>query len=142
MFGHLRGALQGRKIAFDRDSFTAAVEGRIVVTAKRSASLDHVITTSTVPADALEGEPRRGWPRIPRAVPPTRGVKGAIEVTWDARVPRRERTVELKGESRVACRDRGQSSVRDARCSSPHRTDLFVQTVAPIRCGSEQGADA
>jgi len=30
MFGTLRGALAGRKIAFDRDTFTAAAEGRIV----------------------------------------------------------------------------------------------------------------
>ena len=30
MYGTLRGALAGRKIAFDRDSFKAAVEGRIV----------------------------------------------------------------------------------------------------------------
>jgi len=30
MYGTLRGALAGRKIAFDRDSFKASVEGRIV----------------------------------------------------------------------------------------------------------------
>jgi hypothetical protein len=30
MYGILRGALAGRKIPFDRDTYTAAVEGRIV----------------------------------------------------------------------------------------------------------------
>jgi hypothetical protein len=34
MYGTLRGALAGRKIAFDRDSFTAAVDGRISVIGK------------------------------------------------------------------------------------------------------------
>ncbi len=29
MYGTLRGALAGRKIAFDRESYTATVEGRI-----------------------------------------------------------------------------------------------------------------
>ena len=29
MYGTLRGALAGRKIAFDRDSYTATVDGRI-----------------------------------------------------------------------------------------------------------------
>ena len=28
MYGTLRGALAGRKVAFDRESYTAAVEGR------------------------------------------------------------------------------------------------------------------
>ncbi|HYR71011.1 MAG TPA: hypothetical protein VEP12_06455 [Candidatus Acidoferrum sp.] len=30
MYGTLRGALAGRKIAFDRDGYAATVEGRIV----------------------------------------------------------------------------------------------------------------
>ena len=30
MYGTLRGALAGRKIGFDRESFTASAEGRIV----------------------------------------------------------------------------------------------------------------
>jgi hypothetical protein len=30
MYGTLRGALAGRKIAFDRESYKATVEGRIV----------------------------------------------------------------------------------------------------------------
>ena len=30
MYGTLRGALAGRKIEFDRDGYTASVEGRIV----------------------------------------------------------------------------------------------------------------
>ena len=55
MFGTLRGALAGRKIAFDRDSFTAAVEGKIVGHGKtiriRSINVHYDVT---VPADALE----------------------------------------------------------------------------------------
>src|SRR5947208_11670318 len=59
MFGTLRGALAGRKIAFDREGFTASVEGRIVGHGKtiKIRSI-HVHYELAVPADALEATER------------------------------------------------------------------------------------
>jgi len=97
MFGTLRGALAGRKIAFDRDRFTAAVEGKIVGHGKtiRIRSI-HVHYDVTVPADALEAT-ERALAAHPQGCPAHESVKGAIEVTWDARVRAGDRTVELTG---------------------------------------------
>jgi len=97
MFGTLRGALAGRKIAFDRDSFTAAVEGRIVGHGKtiKIRSI-HVHYEFAVPVDALDAT-ERALMAHPAGCPAHESVKGAIEVTWDARVRAGERTVELKG---------------------------------------------
>jgi hypothetical protein len=96
MFGTLRGALAGRKIAFDRDSFTASVEGRIVGHGKtiRIRSI-HVHYEVAVPPDTLEAT-ERALAAHPAGCPAHESVKGAIEVTWDARVRAGERTVDLK----------------------------------------------
>ena len=97
MFGTLRGALAGRKMAFDRDGFTAAVEGRIVGHGKtikiRSINVHYELA---VPADALEAT-ERALAAHPQGCPAHQSVQGAIEVTWDARVRAGERTVELRG---------------------------------------------
>jgi len=97
MFGTLRGALAGRKIAFDRDSFTASVEGRIGGHGKtiKIRSI-HVHYELAVPGDALEPT-ERALMAHPLGCTAHESVKGAIEVTWDARVRAGERTVELKG---------------------------------------------
>ena len=97
MFGTLRGALAGRKIAFDRDSFAASVEGRIVGHGKtiKIRSI-HVHYELAVPGDALEAT-ERALMAHPSGCPAHESVKGAIEVTWDARVRAADRTVELKG---------------------------------------------
>src|SRR5687767_50976 len=97
MFGTLRGALAGRKIAFDRETFTARAAGRIVGHGKtiriRSINLHYELA---VPADALEAT-ERALQLHPQGCPAHESVKGAIEVTWDARVKAGERTVELRG---------------------------------------------
>jgi len=97
MFGTLRGALAGRKIAFERDSFTASVDGRIVGHGKtiRIRSI-HVHYDLAVPADALEPT-ERALAAHPQGCPAHESVKGAIEVTWDAKVRAGDRTVELRG---------------------------------------------
>src|SRR2546428_10748715 len=96
MYGTLRGALAGRKIAFDRDAFTASVQGRIVGHGKtiriRSINVHYDLA---VPPDALEAT-ERALAAHPQACPAHASVKGAIEVTWDARVRAGDRTVELK----------------------------------------------
>jgi uncharacterized OsmC-like protein len=97
MYGTLRGALAGRKIAFDRDTFTAAAEGRIVGIGKtiRIRSI-HVHYDVAVPPDALEAA-ERALAAHPQGCPAHESVKGAIDVTWDARVRAGDRTVELRG---------------------------------------------
>ena len=97
MFGTLRGALAGRKIAFDRDAFTAAVEGRIVGHGKtiRIRSI-HVHYELAVPADALEPT-ERALTAHPQGCPAHESVKGAIDVTWDANVRAGDRVVQLRG---------------------------------------------
>ena len=96
MFGTLRGALAGRKIAFDRETFTASAEGRIVGHGKtiRIRSI-HVHYDLAVPAEALEAT-ERALAAHPQGCPAHESVKGAIEVTWDATVRAGERTVSLR----------------------------------------------
>ena len=97
MFGTLRGALAGRKIAFDRDTFTASVDGRIVGHGKtiKIRSI-HVHYELAVPADALDAT-ERALVAHPQGCPAHESVKGAIDVTWDARVRAGDRAVELNG---------------------------------------------
>jgi uncharacterized OsmC-like protein len=97
MYGTLRGALAGRKIAFDRDTFTASAEGRIVGHGKtiriRSIHLHYEVA---VPAEALEAT-ERALAAHPQGCPAHESVKGAIEVTWDASVRAGDRVVPLRG---------------------------------------------
>src|SRR5262245_819409 len=84
MFGTLRGALAGRKIAFDRESFKAAVEGRIVGIGKtiRIKSI-HVHYDLAVPAESREAA-ERALGLHPQGCPAHQSVKAAIEMTWSA----------------------------------------------------------
>src|SRR5216684_7577158 len=86
MYGTLRGALAGRKIAFDRDAFKATVDGRIVGVGKtiRIKSI-HVHYDLAVPADSREAT-ERALALHPQGCPAHQSVQGAIEVSWDARV--------------------------------------------------------
>jgi uncharacterized OsmC-like protein len=97
MYGTLRGALAGRKIAFDRDTFTASAEGRIVGHGKtiRIRSI-HLHYDVAVPAEALEAT-ERALAAHPQGCPAHESVKGAIEVTWDASVRAGQRMVPLRG---------------------------------------------
>ena len=86
MYGTLRGALAGRKIAFDRDGYTATVEGRIVGVGKtiRIKSI-HMHYELAVPADSHEAT-ERALTLHPQGCPAHQSVQGAIEISWDARV--------------------------------------------------------
>ena len=96
MYGTLRGALAGRKIAFDRDTFTATAEGRIVGVGKtiRIKSIN-VHYELSVPADAREAT-ERALAVHPEGCPAHQSVQGAIEVTWDATVRVGGETVSLR----------------------------------------------
>ena len=84
MYGTLRGALAGRKIAFDGDSYAAAVEGRITGIGKTiRITAIHVHYELSVPAEAREAT-ERALDVHPEGCPAHQSVKDAIAVTWSA----------------------------------------------------------
>jgi len=86
MYGTLRGALAGRKIAVDHDSFKATVEGRISGVGKTiRIKAIHVHYDVAVPADAREAT-ERALHVHPEGCPAHQSVKDAIAITWDATV--------------------------------------------------------
>jgi uncharacterized OsmC-like protein len=84
MYGTLRGALAGRKIEFDRNAYTATVEGRIVGVGRtiRIRSI-HVHYELTLPPAAREAA-TRALAVHPQGCPAHQSVKDAITITWDA----------------------------------------------------------
>jgi uncharacterized OsmC-like protein len=99
MYGTLRGALAGRKIAFDRDSYVATVDGGISGIGKtiRIKSI-HVHYNIAIPADAEEAT-RRALALHVEGCPAHQSVKDAIRITWDATLRAGDRTVTVRGES-------------------------------------------
>jgi uncharacterized OsmC-like protein len=97
MYGTLRGALAGRKVAFDRESFRATVKGHIAGIGKtiRIRSI-HVHYDVAVPPGTREAT-ERALSLHPQGCPAYQSVKGAIEVTWDAVVRVGDETVHLTG---------------------------------------------
>jgi uncharacterized OsmC-like protein len=97
MYGTLRGALAGRKVDVDRDTFTASVEGRIVGHGKtiRIRAI-HVHYELAVPSAQLEAT-ERALSVHPQGCPAHASVEGAIDVTWDASVRAGDRTLAFRG---------------------------------------------
>jgi uncharacterized OsmC-like protein len=99
MYGTLAGALAGRKVAFDRASYTATVDGRIAGVGKTIR-----ITTITMHYDVtVPPESREAAERAlavhPAGCPAHESVKGAIAVTWDATLRVGDQVVKLSSES-------------------------------------------
>ena len=93
MYGTLRGALAGRKIAFDRDSYTAAVEGRITGIGKTiRITAIHVHYNLAVPAEGREAS-ERALEVHPEGCPAHQSVKDAIAITWSATLKAGEQVV-------------------------------------------------
>jgi uncharacterized OsmC-like protein len=100
MYGTLRGALAGRKIAFDRDTFTATVDGRISGVGRTiRIKTIHVHYDVAVPADAREATERALAVHV-EGCPAHQSVKDAIAVTWDATLRVGDRTVSVRSEDR------------------------------------------
>ena len=101
MYGTLRGALAGRKIAFDRDGYTATVEGRIVGVGKtiRIKSI-HMHYELAVPAESRDAT-ERALALHPQGCPAHQSVQGAIDVTWDARVRIGDETVTFRSQAQT-----------------------------------------
>ena len=84
MYGTLAGALSGRKIPFDRQLYTATVDGRIVGIGKtiRIQSIT-VHYDLTIPAESRTAA-ERALLVHPEGCPAHQSVNDAIKVTWDA----------------------------------------------------------
>ncbi len=97
MYGTLRGALVGRKIPFDRESFKATVDGRIFGIGKtiRIKSIN-VHYDLAVPPEGREAT-ERALELHPQGCPAHQSVKAAIEITWDATIRIGEETITLRG---------------------------------------------
>src|SRR5215475_10220108 len=102
MYGTLRGALAGRKIAFDRDRYTATVDGRISGIGKtiRIKSI-HVHYDVTVPADAVDATERALAVHV-QGCPAHQSVKDAIAITWEATLRVGDRALTVREESHAA----------------------------------------
>ena len=99
MYGTLRGALAGRKIAFDRESFAATVEGRIAGIGKTiHIKSIHVHYELAVPADAREAT-ERALVAHPQGCPAHQSVKNAIQITWSASLKAGDQTLAIKEET-------------------------------------------
>ena len=98
MYGTLGGALAGRKIGYDRASFTATVEGRISGVGKtiRIKSI-RVHYDVAVPPDAREAT-ERALAVHTQGCPAHQSVKDAIAVSWAATVRAGDAVLELTGE--------------------------------------------
>src|SRR5260370_5059148 len=92
MYGTLRGALAGRKIEFDRDSYTATVEGRIKGIGKTiRITAIHVHYDLAVPAEAREAT-ERALEIHPQGCPAHQSVKDAITISLSATLPAGEQS--------------------------------------------------
>ncbi len=102
MYGTLAGALAGRKIAFDRTTFTATVDGRIAGSGK-TIRIESIVMhyELTVPAEAREATERaiRGHPR---GCPAHESVKDAIAITWEATLQVGDEVIILSSQEAVA----------------------------------------
>jgi uncharacterized OsmC-like protein len=98
MYGTLRGALAGRKIAFDRDSFKATADGRITGIGKtiRITSI-HVHYDLAVPAEAREAAERALALHV-QGCPAHQSVKDAIGITWEATLRAGDQVLSVRGD--------------------------------------------
>jgi uncharacterized OsmC-like protein len=98
MYGTLAGALSGRKIQFDRQAYTATVDGRIVGVGKtiriESIAIHYDLTVPPESREAVE----RALRVHPSGCPAHESVRAAIKITWDATVHFGNEVVLLKSE--------------------------------------------
>jgi hypothetical protein len=96
MYGTLRGALAGRKIAFDPESFRATVDGRISGAGKTiRITAIHVHYDLAVPPEAREAT-ERALQLHPLGCPAHQSVKDAIPISWDAAVRIGDQTIAVR----------------------------------------------
>src|SRR5258708_38918977 len=98
MYGTMRGALAGRKIAFDRESYAGTVEGRIAGIGKPiHIKAIHVHYELAVPAEAREAT-ERALAAHPQGCPAHQSVKNAIRISWSATLKAGDQELSIKEE--------------------------------------------
>jgi len=97
MYGTLAGALAARKIPYDRKTFTATVDGRIVGVGK-TIKIESIAVhyRLSVPPEAREAA-ERALAVHPQGCPAHESVKAAIAVTWDATMAVGDETITVGG---------------------------------------------
>jgi uncharacterized OsmC-like protein len=99
MYGTLAGALAGRKVPFDRQKYTATVDGRISGVGKtiriKSIAVHYDLTVPPEFREAAE----RALRVHPSGCPAHESVKDAISVTWDATLHVGDQEISLSSES-------------------------------------------
>lgn len=98
MYGTLAGALSGRKIRYDRQSYSATVDGRIVGIGK-TIRIEAIVVhyDLTVPPESREAA-ERALRVHPEGCPAHQSVKDAIKVTWDVQLHIGDEVVALSSE--------------------------------------------
>src|SRR5260221_1759464 len=98
MYGTLAGAMSGRKISFDRQLYTATVDGRIVGISKtiriESIAIHYDLT---VPPEARAAA-ERALHIHPEGCPAHQSVKAAITITWNATLHVGDEAIRLSSE--------------------------------------------
>ena len=99
MYGTLAGALSGRKIRYDRQSYSATVDGRIAGFGK-TIRIESIVVhyDLTIPPDAREATERALRVHV-AGCPAHQSVKDAIKITWDATLHIGDQTLTLNSES-------------------------------------------
>ena len=102
MYGTLAGALAGRKVRFDRQTYTAIVEGRIagIGNTIRIESIA-VRYDLTIPPEARETTERALLVHT-EGCPAHQSVKAAIAITWEATLHVGDEVVVLRSEQTSA----------------------------------------
>ncbi len=99
MYGTLRGALAGRKIEYDRESYRATVEGRIAGIGKtihiKSINVHYELAVRAADREATE----RALAAHSQGCPAHQSVKDAIQVTWSATLRAGDEILSLKEEA-------------------------------------------
>jgi hypothetical protein len=99
MYGTLAGALSVRKIPYDRNTYSATVDGRIVGIDKTIRIESMVIHYDlTIPAEFREAT-ERALKNHPKGCPAYQSVKDAIKITWDATLHIGDEAVLLQSEA-------------------------------------------
>ena len=100
MYGTLRGALAGRRIPFDDDSFTATVAGRIVGPNQTTIRIVAIHVHYDL---AIAAPDRAATERVlrvhPAGCPVHASRQGAIPITWDATLHVGDETIALSAEA-------------------------------------------
>ena len=99
MYGTLAGALSGRHVRFDRDRYTASVDGRIAGVGKTiriySIAMHYDLTVPPEDREAAE----RALRVHPQGCPAHQSVKDSITITWDATLHCGDQIIRLDSEA-------------------------------------------